>query len=99
MRYRLRVQEQHSLIYVGPLAGRKPGIIHTEEGLILINPGYKLIEPKEGEWSFIRRMLEERLGRQAQHLYVYLKLGYEALRNGKLSPGLHLAIVGAAQHA
>ncbi len=93
--YTLRVQEQHSLVYAGALAGRKPGIIRTDEGLVLVTTSFKLIEPKEGEWSFIRRMVEERLGnKQAKHLYIYLKLGYEALRDGKLSPGLFLAIVG-----
>ena len=90
----LRVQEQHLLIYVGPLAGRRPGVIKTEDSLVLVPTGFKLIEPKKGEWNFIKRMLQERLGKQAKHLYVYLKLGYEALRDGKMSPGLFLAIVG-----
>jgi len=40
-------------------------------------------------------MLIERMGEdQIHHFHLYLKLGYEDLRNGKLSPGLFLAIVG-----
>src|SRR4029453_15839649 len=45
----LRVQEQHSLVYVGPLAGRMPGIVKTEEGLVLVTKGFTLIEPRKGD--------------------------------------------------
>ena len=93
--YRLRVQQQRSLIYVGPLSGRRPGIVETKEGLALVTSSFNLIEPRQGDWSFIRRWLEGRLGQeQLVHLYAYLKLGYEHLRDGKLSPGLFLAVTG-----
>jgi hypothetical protein len=89
------VQEQHSLVYVGPLAGRMPGIVQTKEGLVLVTKGFTLIEPRKGDWSFIQRMLLERMGEeQTRHFDLYLKLGYEDLRQGKLTPGLFLAIVG-----
>ena len=95
-RYVLKIQQQRSLAYAGPLAGRKPGIIETkQDGLVLVTQGFNLIEPVKGEWPFIRRMLEERMGKeQAMHFYVWLKLGYEALRDGNFRPGLFLAIVG-----
>jgi len=93
-KFTLQVQEQHSLVYAGPLAGRRPGIISTDKGLVLVTTSFRLTDPKPGKWRFIQRMLEGRLGRQAQHLYVYLKLGYEALRDGKMTPGLFLAFVG-----
>jgi hypothetical protein len=58
----LRVQEQRSLVYVGPLAGRRPGIVTTKEGLVLVTNGFTLIEPKKSDWPFIRRMFDERMG-------------------------------------
>ena len=91
----LLVQEYHSLVYVGPLAGRMPGIVETKEGLALVTKGFTLIEPRKGDWSFIQRMLIERMGEeQMRHFNLYLKLGYEDLRDGKLTPGLFLAIAG-----
>jgi hypothetical protein len=95
-RYTIRIQQERSLAYAGPLAGRRPGIIETEhDGLVLVTQGFKLIEPIKGDWPFIKQLLEERMGRtQAIHFYVWLKLAYESLRDGKLRPGLFLAIVG-----
>jgi hypothetical protein len=93
--YTLRVQEQHSLIYVGALAGRKPGILRTKDGLVLVTAGFTLIAPKKGDWAFIERMLKQRMGEeQIEHFHLYMKRGYEDLRDGKMSPGLFLAIVG-----
>jgi hypothetical protein len=78
----LKVQEQHSLIYAGPLAGRQPGPIKTKNGIVLVTNGFDLIAPKEGDWSFIEALLTARLGEDVVHLYIYLKLGYEDLQEG-----------------
>jgi len=39
-------------------------------------------------------MLEGRLGEDVEHLYAWLKLSYENLRDEKLVPGLLLSLVG-----
>src|SRR6516164_7466456 len=91
--YILSIVQEHPVRYAGPLAGRKTGLIKTEEGLVLVTESYRLIEPKRGDWSFIRKMLEGRLGEDVDHLYAWLKLCYENLRDGQLVPGLMLALV------
>jgi hypothetical protein len=91
---RLAIQRSQSLIYAGPLSGRQPGLVRTEEGLVLVTRGYRLLKPVFGEWPFIKRLLTGRLGEDTIHFYVWLKLAYEHLRDGKLTPGLLLAITG-----
>src|SRR5262249_45030604 len=66
--------------------------LQTDDGLVLVTRGFKLIKPATGEWPFIRKLLTGRLGDDVIHFYVWLKLAYEHLRDGKLTPGLLLAI-------
>jgi hypothetical protein len=93
-RYIIAIIQEHPVRYAGPLAGRKTGLIHAEEGLVLVTESYRLIKPREGDWSFIRQMLAKRLGDDVEHLYAWLKLSYENLRDEKLVPGLLLCLVG-----
>jgi hypothetical protein len=93
-RYIVAIIQEHPVKYAGPLAGRKTGLIRTEEGLVLVTESYRLIPPRKGDWTFIRQMLEGRLGEDVEQLYAWLKLSYENLRDEKLVPGLLLCLVG-----
>ena len=90
-----QIQLQRSLDYIGSLPGWPMGPAQVKERWILITNSFTLIQPVEGDWSFIRAILEKRLGNDAIHFYVWLKLSYEALRDGRLEPGLYLIFVGS----
>ena len=93
----VQVQLQHSLAYVGSLPSWKKGPAKVNGEWLLITNSFKLIRPVEGDWSFIRRILEKRLGKDVIHFYVWLKLSYESLRDGNLEPRLYLALVGPTE--
>jgi hypothetical protein len=80
---------------VGALAGHSTGPVKSEGKLLLITESYNLIEPRKGKFPVIEELLMARLGtEQIKHFYAWLKLGYEALRAGRLDPGLMLILVG-----
>jgi hypothetical protein len=93
--------------YVGPLAGRKPGMYEVGGKTILVTGAPKIIQPDATvQWPFLKRIFEELLATddpsQLTHFYCWLHVAYTALRagidtpHGPDAPGQALAIAGAA---
>ena len=102
LRLLLRIVEERSIDYAGPLCGRKAGL-HEENGLrFLVTTSPKLIEgeddPDSGAamFSFVRGLLrddDEQIGR----FYAWLQRGREAIRHpDKPLPGQALVLIGPA---
>lgn len=93
----LRLQEERSVMYAGPLAGHKAGLhrFNTLQALVTSSP--IIIEPGPGDFPVIRALLENMFAdtpRQLDFLLGWLKFGYEALRNATHRPGQVVAIAG-----
>src|ERR1700679_110844 len=51
----MKVQSQHNVVYVGPLAGYAAGVHEMSGNLVLVITGPKWIEPKEGPWLTLEK--------------------------------------------
>lgn len=82
----------------GPVAGYPVGVYWIEDGgRLLVTSGPKLIEPKEGKWTLIERLLTEQLGEeQLGYFLCWLKTAVESLYFRKFTPGQALTFGGPA---
>ena len=92
----LKIQMTKVVAYSGPLAGKKAGIYTFNNNTVLVTGGPTIIEPNPAiKWDFIREIIEPMFGPiQLVYLYGWLKIGYNALRRGTITPGQALALVG-----
>ena len=96
--------EQHSVDYMGPLAGHRAGffplhnrhILVTEDAMPMQPVPYSLEEDPDGEcWMLVYDFLQALLpDPQFDYFVGWLKVGYEALLTGKFRPGQILALAG-----
>jgi hypothetical protein len=92
------IQFEQDVAYAGPLAGYQSGVIECYGNRVLVTTSPKLIEPKAGDWpvlnQFLKNLLIDGTYDQRPHVYAWLKLGFEALRAGRLRPGPVMGIAG-----
>lgn len=93
------IQLNKCVAYVGPLAGKRPGL-HTICGRrVLVTGAPRIIAPDPTcEWPLITELVQEMLGaeegRQLPYFYGWLKHAYTTLADGIPSQGQALALAG-----
>ena len=94
----LNIQSSQNADYVGPLAGYRAGPHRINKSLVLVTESPSLIEPKEGEWPIIERLLcgmfNDSIVDQRPYLYGWLKRSMEGLYSNRFTPGQVLALAG-----
>jgi hypothetical protein len=91
----VRIQTEHDVAYVGPLAGYKAGLYPMNGVQVLVSTSPVFLTPQAGEFPILRKLLENLLG-QEQLLYFcsWLKVSLEMYRSGRWQPGQLLALAG-----
>jgi hypothetical protein len=91
----LRVQREHDVSYVGPLAGYPAGLYTMNGAKILVTSSPIFIEPKPGKFDLLRQLLENLLGEtQLIYFFAWLKVALEMFRTRIWQPGQVLALCG-----
>jgi hypothetical protein len=85
--------------FSGPLAGYKAGVHYSIEGApFIVRGGPKLIDPKKGDasliWEILRPRFEDAAGPQLDYFLMWLKRGFEPLREGRRRKGPMLILTG-----
>lgn len=97
----LRVQKEHDISFAGELAGYKMGIQEILTNRVLITKGPTLIEPKEGDWSLIRELIEglfkDSVKDQTPYVYGWIQWAVKAIYSGINTPGQAMFIAGPAR--
>jgi hypothetical protein len=93
------IQHYRLVDFAGPLAGYKAGVHYTPDRKpFIVRGGPTLIQPKQGDWSLIREILETRLtdpaGPQLDYFLLWLKRGAEPLYGGYRRKGPLLILAG-----
>ncbi|MFN6017382.1 MAG: hypothetical protein ACK49N_07375 [Verrucomicrobiota bacterium] len=94
-----RIKSQKSIQYHGPIAGRKTGDIVQCNGIDwLVTSSPKLIEPIDGTWPHLKRLIETLLpeGEAQLATYSWLKIQVQAIRSGNHSKCPMLILAGDA---
>jgi len=92
----ISIQTEQDILWAGPLAGADKGLKEVCEHRILVTEGPKLIEPVEGDWNIIEKLLINLFDEQLDYVLGWLKTYLQALRSGNFRPGQALAIAGEA---
>ena len=93
------IQFTKCVAYVGPLAGKKPGL-HTICGRrVLVTGAPRIIEPDAScPWPLLKELVEEMIGasdrNQLPYFFGWLKHAYSTLAAGHPSQGQALALAG-----
>lgn len=94
----LAVQRDRNVHLAGPLAGFESGYHCIGASRILVTTSPRIIEPKQGDWSLLRAVLEGLFGEsdevQVLHFLGWVKVAFEALRAGQTRPGQALVLCG-----
>lgn len=91
----LMIQTTQNVDYSGPLAGHYAGVLQIANHRILATESPTIIEPKEGDWSTYKTIIEGLLGaEQLPFFYGWVKVAYESLRAGVRTPGQAMAMAG-----
>lgn len=97
----LDIQSKQNIAYAGPLAGYSRGLARINQSNILVTNSPSLIQAKSGQWPIISALLEGMLNDpiedQRPYLYGWLRVGVEALYQGKIRPGQALCFAGEAE--
>lgn len=92
------IQNEWAVAYVGPLAGYRAGHHRILGSRILVTKSPQIIEPVRGDWPTLEKLFENLFADdtvdQRPYVFGWIKVGYEALRAGRLRPGQALAICG-----
>lgn len=96
----LEIQQERNVHNVGPLAGYDRGVHAIGPLRALVTSSPKIIEPQPGDWPVLGQLIVGLFGPETgapvQHLYGWLKVGYESLRDGTFRPGQALVMCGPA---
>ena len=91
-------QLESSVAYAGPLAGYSKGVIDQGGQRILITTSPKLIEPANGEFPLLTKLMENLFcdpdADQRPSVLGWLKVAIESLRAGARRPGQAIAMAG-----
>ena len=91
----LRIQTEHDVDYVGPLAGYPAGHYSMNGGRILVTSSPTFIQPKPGEFDLLRQLLENLLGEtQLIYFFAWLKVALDMFRTRIWQPGQVVALCG-----
>ena len=93
----LEVQEEFNIDYAGPVAGYDSGFYTEGETRFLVTRSPNVPKPEPGDWSTIKALINGLLRDdtgQINHLYGWLKIACEALRERKFRPGQAVAFAG-----
>jgi len=94
----LDTRHHNDVDYVGPLAGYTTGIQNEDGKRLLITEMFSLLQPAEGDFPVLRKILEGLLVvegiDQRPYFYGWLKLAYETLCAGKRRPGQAIVFAG-----
>ncbi len=90
-----RINQRCQVGYGGKLAGYRPGVYEQHGEMILVTDGPKLIEPKEGQFPVINKLLTGLLGeKQRPYFDCWLKVAVEALVKQRIRPGQAFVVAG-----
>jgi hypothetical protein len=100
----IQIQDDATVDYAAPLAGRKAGFFEANGKRILVTQSPKLVEPREGQWktleAFVRGLLakgdSEHGKRQLDLLYAWLRGSVFDLRSESRTQAQALVIAGEA---
>jgi hypothetical protein len=94
-------QFHRAVDYAGPVAGRKIGTFTAPDGRsILVTSQALIVEPKRGEWPFLKTFLSTLLApdneatKQMTYFMLWCKFAYEALVSGDFRPAPMLVLAG-----
>jgi hypothetical protein len=94
----LHLQNDQNVMWSGSLAGYSTGFYEMGGTRVLVTTSPRILEPADGDWDMLRGIIEgvlaDRGGEQVPYFLAWLKLGYEALRAGKIMPGQAVVLVG-----
>lgn len=92
----VKAMEQRYIDYAGPLGGKPTGMFTTNGGKrILVTSQAFPVEPKRKAIPNLETYFQDLLGReQTEYVLMWLKVGWEALRKGRFTPGQMLALFG-----
>jgi hypothetical protein len=91
----VRIQTEHHVIYVGPLAGYPAGLREMNGALILVTNSPKFIEAKAGPFPMLHGLLDNLLGaEQLLYFYSWLKIALDTFVSGMWQPAQVLALFG-----
>lgn len=91
----LRIAQEDSVHFAGPLAGYQPGPIEMYGSRFLVTTGPKFIKAVQGKWETLKKLIVELLGDQARYFFGWVKHAMRSLRAGPpWAPGQLLAIAG-----
>ncbi len=84
--------------YIGPLAGHEVGPTEVQGKLVLVTESMRRIEPIEGGWLIIRKLIEQQFKHadvdQTSYIYGWLQFLLECQRSGNRFPGQILTMAG-----
>ncbi|VGO22317.1 DUF5906 domain-containing protein [Pontiella sulfatireligans] len=96
----LRIEDDHSVQYVGALAGYQEGFYETDGLRFLVSQSPCMVNPVKGDWEVLRKTFDAVLGDDAHDqrpfCFGWLQVAVKALRAGLFVPGQCLAIAGPA---
>lgn len=85
------------------MAGYSAGVFEMKSKRVMIKHSPRRIAPVEGDWTYTRNFIEERLGPdQSRFFHSWLKASYRSLTEcipGEFAPGQALILSGAANSA
>lgn len=91
----LRITNEQTVHFAGPLGGFDPGLYEMNGFRILVTRGPRFIVPQRGNWSILKDFLQVLFGDQFKYFCAWCKVALEAIRCGPpWSPGQMLAIAG-----
>lgn len=90
----LRIVNEHSVVYAGPLAGHDQGPQDYHGRTVLVTSSRQLIQPAEIDWSDLETFMTQLLGDQDIHVYAWIKSAWESFRDQTFRPGPILLLAG-----
>jgi hypothetical protein len=95
-----KLQQERGVDFSGELAGYKSGIYEESGSRILVTKGPMLVEPQAGDFSLVRKVLQNVLADdnhdQITFFHGWLSVTMRALHAGQRAPGQALVLVGPA---
>jgi len=90
-----QVMKERNVHAVADVAGVKAGVHNWGKGRVLVTSSPRLIEPVPGDCETILGFIKTLLGEdEGQRFLLWLRFGYEAVKNGYRQPGQCLVLVG-----
>jgi hypothetical protein len=79
---RLRILQENSVHFAGPLGGYQPGLYEIHTCRVLVTRGPKLLQPVDGRWDNFKAFLSMLLDDQARYFCAWMKVAYKAIDTG-----------------